>query len=658
MAGFFDKVGSAIGGAFTGEGSIFRGSRPGVLGTDIIGVPGELGGFGAGAYGPFRIPAKYYLEIRDGDNFTYMTCLPYDPMFVDIQRQTPTMMTQTLGGTMREFAPQRRHKIILKGRSGTNVRTAYNRHGGVMYQDGNTVFKEFDEFLKQYNEVQSLMFSLTSDNLSMSLPASNMQGFSNSIHGLGSKHPNGRYMVLRCIDEDAHFKVEPVSFQYSRASDTNRFDYIYTLVLEAYDYAYDSKTYNPIMGVIDAIDNVVGLAGGAIGLATNVINNVSNDYVRGVGDAISNIATIVDAFDDLAGSFGNLADSIAYTTTAFCNTVDRFATFGDSWVEMSNHWQFDSAQHVLRSFELDDEVAELNDQTAELDNTSREVVVIEQYTYAVEGPDNVDEETALLLSNLQALENRVKNAGKITRGSISKKFFEDYSRDGRDYNPGEFLSNEKNLEILSVLHNDRNATVGQEGAGSVSGLTVVLQRDEDLKKVALKYLGSSDYAYDLVIANGWIDERRRPDGLYAQSGDTIIIPSTLTSNINPFSENGPIGGDIYMPFDDLEFDLLRSDFVITSRQQTLNNVLKNIILTAEGEVPLNKKLGVPQIIMSNFDPAITGILIRDSIVAHPYFVDVQDIVTEVDDDTLYVECKVICIDGTEIPVRTHGENMR
>jgi len=648
---------SAIASNFTGAGGL-RGSRPEVLGTDIIGVPGELGGFGAGAYGPLRVPAKYYLEIRQNGSFSYMVSLPYDPAVVEINRQTPTRLTQTLGGTLREFTPQRKHMIVLKGRSGLADRVAYNRNGGITFQDGTTVFTEFDEFLKSYNETNSILYEFTANSMNMQQPLANSRNFINQINSFDDA-PKGMHMVLRCIDEDAHFRVEPLSFNYSRNAETNRFDFTYQLVLEAYDYAYDSKTYNPIMGAFDVVDNIVGLGGGFIGLATNVVNNVSNDYVRGFSDAIQSVGKIVDATNELAGAFGNLGDSFTYLATGFCDTIDKFATMGDAWVNLAGHWADDDIPDALRPFDpvSEEEQEEVNAETADLEEQSLELRVIEQYSYSVEPPDDVDEETELLLSNIQSVENSLKNLGKITRGGIRQSFYKSYLRDIKeDYKNGKFLANEKNFEFLANLNQEKSAPVGDTSRNpDVKGIEIVLGRDEDLRKVALKFLKDGSLAPDLAQFNGWIDERRRPDGAFAQGGERIVIPDSLIGDVNPFDEKSAISSDISCSFDDLEFDLSNNEFKLTTPSETLRQTLKNILLTNEGEMSLSPRFGVPQIIKTEFDPALTGALIRESIIAHDYYVDVTDIVTEVKKDTLEVSCTVTCINGERIPLKTPGQ---
>ena len=643
---------SSIADAFTGQSSYY--GRPEVPGTDVIGVPGELGGFGAGAYGPLRIPAKYYLEIRDGSNFNFLTSFPYDPQIVEINRTSPTEIVRTLSGTLRTFSKQKRHTIVIKGRSGRAVRTAYNRSGGIVYQDGETVFKEFDEFLKRYNETLSTVFNLTIDTAHRkSIPSAIAHYWTNNEKNTVL----GPHMVLRCIDEDAHFKVEPVSFSYGRNSETNRFDYTYTLVLEAYDYAYNSKQYNPILAIGDIIDNTVGLGGGFLGAAASIVNNVSNDYVRGVGKAIENISTIVDASNSLANSVGTLGDSFHYIATSFCNSVDKFASAGDAWVNIKGHWDQDEVSQVRPlASAIEDEIEEAGREISSVLGTNdRELRVIEQYSYTVEGPENVGDELGLTLSQLQAEENLIKNYAKVLRGSIPKRFYNEYNKKlNETYISGKFLANEKNHEILSNIHTERFGLL-EEASQEIQGRKIVLQRDDDLRKVALKYLGDTNAVYELIDANNWLDERRKSDGSFAQDGDTIIIPESLTATFNTFSNDGPIGKDISCSFDDLEFNSLNNDFRITTPTKTVEQILRSILLTSEGEMSLDTSFGIPQIVKTGFDVKLIGTLIRDSIVAHPYFVDVRNIETEVSDDSIVISCDVYTIDGDVIPVRTPGE---
>jgi hypothetical protein len=631
-----------------------RGTRPDVLGTDVIGLPGEMGGFGGGAYGLMRVPAKYYLELRFNNKFNYMISFPYDPSSVVIERTVPTIVTQTLGGTIREYAPQRRHAIQISGRSGRAERIAYNRNGGIIFQDGETVFTEFDEFLKLYNENNAIAYHNGIDGINNSPAAMNTSVFLNTISSLSSA-PKGSYMVLRCIDEDAHFKVEPITFQYNRNTSSNRFDFNYTLTLEAYDYAYDSKQYNPIMGVLDAVDNIAGLAGGVIGFATNIVSNINNDYIRGLGKALQSLGTIVDALDGLANSLGATKSSLDYLSSSFCDTLDKFSGISNSWSQMATRWSGDDVNASQRPLEEDQEAQEV----IELAEDQKELRVIEQHSYSVETPETDDEELQLVYSRVQSSENELKNIGKIARGGISKSFYEGYQFSKEEaYYPGKFLKNEKNLEILSTLHPDKlSANKANAGNINLGGIKVFLQRDEDLKKVALKYLGSARDVDILITSNGWLDERRKGDGTFAQGGDFVIIPDSLASSIQPFSEDGVIGGQISIPWDDMSFNIINGDFEITERSQTLEQTLRTILLTGENELKLNPEFGIPSIVKNNFDVQFQGTLLRESIVAHPYFTEVTDIEIVLENDTLTIEGQVTAINGEVIPIRAPGMNL-
>ena len=61
---------------------------------------------------------------------------------------------------IREFNTIRSHSIQMSGRSGIAHRIGYNRRGQIIYTPGQTIFNEFDEFLKRYQEFIVMFYSV------------------------------------------------------------------------------------------------------------------------------------------------------------------------------------------------------------------------------------------------------------------------------------------------------------------------------------------------------------------------------------------------------------------------------------------------------------------------------------------------------------------
>ena len=548
-----------------------------------------------------RIPAKYYLEIRKGGQVDSVISFPYDPSAMSYDRKNPHSITFTLGGTIRETNTIRSHKIIFQGRSGLAQRISYTRDGGISNLTGLDAFKEFDEFLKRYTELSNLDYGIR--NKLITSPDEYIQKVTQT--GQGSESIQ---MVLRCIDEDLHLFVEPMNFQYSRNSAQNKHDIMYNLGLSAYDYAYSTAYSNKFLNALDIADGYINAVGGSFGVITNVIDNVSNDYVSAIRKPLRSAASAINKLTDIPGSVGSLSTNTAGIVSDFVKIIEEVTGLLPESEQISQY--FDN---------LGDDIV-----TAATKKSLRSTAQGMLNTPGLLGDDILDSRNSLFVANLSALQND----SQILRGLVPRDYYDQRHR-GSEYRLGEWLSNEENLSLLNQNPSIQTGQIDRRKA-----FPYEITRYDDLIQVATKLTGKAANARFLQDYNGWRDFRRNQDGDYPQPGDIIFIPNSLLIESNPFLAQGDlIGFDIRVPYDDAVLNDLTNEIELVGGLENIKQTVKHALLTVAGEVPGFETFGLRNLSRIN-DTAYLATLIRDLLVSDPRIVDINNIIIEIDKDTV------------------------
>lgn len=548
-----------------------------------------------------RIPAKYYLEIRKGGQVDSVISFPYDPSAMSYDRKNPHSITFTLGGTIRETNTIRSHKIIFQGRSGIAQRISYTRDGGISNLTGLDAFKEFDEFLKRYTELSNLDYGIR--NKLITSPDEYIQKVTQT--GQGSESIQ---MVLRCIDEDLHLFVEPMNFQYSRNSTQNKHDIMYNLGLSAYDYAYSTAYSNKFLNALDIADGYINAVGGSFGVITNVIDNVSNDYVSAIRKPLRSAASAINKLTDIPGSVGSLSTNTAGIVSDFVKIIEEVTGLLPESEQISQY--FDN---------LGDDIV-----TAATKKSLRSTAQGMLNTPGLLGDDILDSRNSLFVANLSALQNDAQ----ILRGLVPRDYYDQRHR-GSEYRLGEWLSNEENLSLLNQNPSIQTGQIDRRKA-----FPYEITRYDDLIQVATKLTGKASNARFLQDYNGWRDFRRNQDGDYPQPGDIIFIPNSLLIESNPFLAQGDlIGFDIRVPYDDAVLNDLTNEIELVGGLENVKQTVKHALLTVAGEVPGFETFGLRNLSRIN-DTAYLATLIRDLLVSDPRIVDINNIIIEIDKDTV------------------------
>lgn len=586
-----------------------------------------------------KIPAKYFLEVRKGDEVIAVMKFPYDPQSVQYSRPQPTNITYTLGGVVREASSIRRHDLTLTGRSGLGRRNAYSRDGKLLYIEGEEVFQEFDEFFKRYQEICASEFGL-SQNLMPSIP------HDRSKERLSKYGANGQeqvYMVLRCLDEDLHLMVEPSLFSWVKSTGENRFDYQWTCQFQA--YGYSTKYTNPFFFALDTVDNIMNGMAGNVSVVNNILNNVSNDYVGRVRSTIRNVAGAMQVAADFARSFDGLINNVAGIAADLADVGNsaKFiaSSFEAGFGEDSTAQNFEEVwkNNLGEFYRVETKYVT----TLTFESTQQALEV--HSTPLIIGDDNSRDELGNIISGLTAVES----SSQVLRGAIPRKFFERrmLKNENNLQNLGEYLSNEANLSKLAKgLINEPNI----DDFRNDNALTYVVAENEDLLNISKKFFGDPDKWRVIADFNDFRDHRRNAEGKFIQKGQKIRIPLNNRGQTNPFGDfNDPIGIDLYMPFDDICIDALNGDISLVGNKQNIEQIIKNTLLTRRGELAgFGFGLGaIPQI----GNEAYVAAILRETLIKDPRIVSVSNIVVEYEQDSVVVNCDVAAIDEITIPVK-------
>lgn len=613
-----------------------RASRDDIFGLTTLST--GLGSFISGS-GLGRIPAKYYLEFRYGEEIISTMVFPYDPNNVTYDRPAPIQINYTLGGVVREVNTIRRHNISLMGRSGLAQRSGYTRNGGIIYAEGEELFQEMDEFFKRYIEISAQEYGI-SQNL---VPINPVSGRSAQQAALGGNQQKSVKMILRCLDEDIHLVVEPMHFSWSKDSSSNRHDYIWRCDFVGYDYTENKR--GPFDTFIDGTNNQINAIGGIISVGSNVVSNISNDFITPIRGAIRNVGSIFNAASDVLNSVGGLVQNSYGIGSDLAQVCTDFSLIEDNWNAMKESIADTSSLAEFGGFALiGDTTNYLQEGKAQLDSAISALRVASEP--AVGESDSRDSE----IGKIFTLQNNINSAGEVLRGSIPREFYNNRIQDPNSLTagvvPGEFLLNEENLGLLTG--NNPHRELNDRGRRK-NVITHTIAKDEDLVSLAIKYFGDADRWVEIQRENDTRDARRNSDGNYFRVGEVLYIPVDFLPDANPFGdEDDKIGVDLKLLSGDLIFS--DNDIELVEGPDNIKQAITMSLLTRIGEVPGFEDFGLAQNqAVGNFTYAAA--VLRNMLIGDARILDVTDIVIDVEDDKLIVSCTVKTIENETIPIR-------
>jgi len=601
----------------------------------FFGVGSWASTLSTGASSLFRIAdVNYYLELYFDNQLITTLGFPFDPASIQIERPEATILTHTFGGIIRESGETKINSITIVGQSGYAERLGYTRSGSYCYENGEVILHEFDEFLKSYNYLcsifsnsavtGSLLSRFKSNELAPFTYMENRQllnsGNQNTTVGTNRQKKN-LFLVLRCVKEDLALKVEPESFTYRKATNSNRFGYVYELKFKSYGNYGLATRDNFITAALKLAAAKVRMVAGLAAVARNILLNIEADYIAPILGLFNTLDSVCREFNGMisagkglgegviaiANEIVNLVNSIQNTLSTVApytgigiigpvipiaggigqdleifpsgteNTTTQYSQKEDEINALlnSSQMQFENAQKALINSNIDiinlteqfqnNIFAKNNKLKQQLDNLQMTRRMLTGFDY------NVSEDAQNNLSSLKAVLNQLYYATEGVRSLIPKNF--DKSKLGN-------FSNYTNYSSKFDLDEQE-----------INYSTYVLKENENLRTTAFKFFGNVDALNEIIFLNGWLDANRKGDGSWATAGDTVKIPG---GNQNLYKRS-PYEVDIKMPFDDIKFDSFENDIKLSYGIENIEQQIKNIFLTHENELMLSLGYGLGSI---------------------------------------------------------------
>jgi len=604
---------------------------------------------GGGADGLFRIPnSDYFLELYYQGEILTTIGFPFNPSSISITTPETIKLTNTTNRTFRESGLNRMRMITISGQSGFAERLGYARDGGYVFENGEVIMHEFEEFLKGYNFLLSYMSSNTysnafiarasniiqkgreqGDNRAMSLSTTKTAPQDKEyLKQTGNKNNEHIYLVLRCVKENISFKVEVSSFSFSKSVTSNRFGYQYNLVLSAYGIEGPGRRTSLLTGIGDDISGYIRKVAAAAALLqafqTNLIEDTL-DPIQGVANALN---TSTSELKSAVGSFGlnynRVQDKFKKVIATISQSLDKFKTAainaGNQGLQIgvgipgSTGVGIGPKAYALKNSENDfrkrsnrNRQLGLEGKTAALDLNAIESELIEnQFGLDVRQNLNVKQ-----INNFNAIKEMLnsfdyKNASdnhKIELGlmqSVKNDLF-----DSRETFKS-FVKKEYNSSFDRF--NDENKTFENESSVSADNESFdyeiyTLKSDEDLKDLALKIYGDESFYIDIMKLNNWLDATRKSDGSFASGGDLIKLP--VVNNFKLFSNDRYLT-DLDTSDFDIQLDYNRNDLKLISSLRNLNQGIRNNLLSYTGELRLDLEFGLAGLLgVQNTDFVVT-----------------------------------------------------
>jgi hypothetical protein len=202
-----------------------------------------------------RVPIDYVLEVQINGETKGSITLPNTPSDIRLARPGSTDFAFTLNDAVTRWNELRAGRIVLSGRSGLRARSGQDQTGGLIFQPGPVILREFDAFLKNMH----------------------------SGLKLNQEAGNEVACVFRAYNEQVHLKVHVEEWVWSRASGTSRFSYEWQLALMAYAEAPPVVPTN----ILAPLDEWANEAAGVIDQA--------NAYGAAISNGLTNLRRDLDA---------------------------------------------------------------------------------------------------------------------------------------------------------------------------------------------------------------------------------------------------------------------------------------------------------------------------------------------------------------------------
>jgi hypothetical protein len=651
---------------------VFRNVPFSYVSANFFGSDGILG---SGANGLLRVPhTDYYLEVYFNNSLLTSIAFPYNPSSYSINRPENVMLTHTTGRVFRETALNRVRNINFQGFSGFDTRLGYARDGGYIYENGEVIMHEFEEFLNAYNYLCSF-FSGNKYSYSMKameeLKNHSGGGYGNlgnqlMPYGVSVEGQERLFLVLRCVNENISFKVEVDNFSYSKEIKASRFGYLYNISFKSYGLYGPGRRSNILIDFVDRITGYINKANVILSLVEAAALNLSEDYITPLRKPIAAAKKVLDNFQKAIESIGIVTGAVADLANDSIDLIQKIfdeifsanvplitdpignlgGTIKSQYKSVVDNVTTDDKNRNAKrenakknNADVDIDIGTVESQLG-LDTAKNSTVLEKRNIDVVLGMlKNVDyqqlnEDKIVSAGLLQSLINSLKYQAETIKSIIPRN----YVSIGKRYNDKSI--NFSGLPQFDLDEQDNRLYKFYR-----------LKEGEDLRDVSRRISGNAEDYLELVEVNGWMDARRKGDGSFATAGDKIKI----LSNFKEFAFTDDVYyADLNAPLDDLIID--NNDVSLVRGISNFKQSLKNIFLTYEEELSnFVNSYGLANIIgarnLEVVKQEIKNKLIADTRVKN---VNVKEITTK--DDQLVLSLTIVGIDNQIIELNAPTVN--
>jgi len=559
-----------------------------------------------------RVDIDYILEIYDQGKMVTATVLPQTPTSVKAKRSSATKVDYTLGiEPIRHHALNRRVDIELRGKTGVQTRQGYSRNGKLITKRPLELMLEFDAFLDKYQQIATKA-------------GANKYMYPEGLSNRDDSQPFGNYgtyLVLRCLDERLHVKVEPLVWEWDRNAERTRLGSDWTLSLQAYAPTSPKKPggfLGKFQAYVDVATAYVAAVNNCIATANSAMDSV-NQGLHGIREPLKELTKTGAALRQFLHTSGQIADFPRGLAADALMAAGQFYAAASDAVLIGQ--ALDAGYTGLASSPL----GGFNDKgRRSISSAAEEAYIFAETSFGAAGlgPDTADAATA-------AYEDKI--AGGLEPSATDNTVY---------------LTGEADLDVDFGY------------AGDV--IVYTMSAGDSLPYVVQDYYTSPGGLGKVLAYNGLQDPFTWKTGAPLQPGDKLLFPGTGLSNGGMFySKTGDID-DMYGR--DLFLDAATGDLVVredgldarTVRgPDNLEQALTHRCRTSQGTSRNFPQYGIPFAPGDVIQASLFGYLgahINEQMLRDQRIAGIKDLVFSDEGDTLPISFTALSEVGTGQPV--------
>lgn len=541
---------------------------------------------------------KYYLHYKDPFRSEDNNAVVLPPVQSVTKNRIEASSVDFTFGTIpiREHAGLRHQSITITGRSGLAHRLGSKGTAqGDIFGAGPKLFRELETFLELY------------------------QSRSTKAQGLHRSHKSQFYgkpiLELHLVQEQKHYLVEPVRFEWRKDVNSARHTYAWTMEFKTYG---DAEV--PVPNLLGQIQDKINQIGDLIDSVTAYPEKLAQ-VLQDVEGALKSTFVIVSALGRLAGSVGSVLSATAGVMNFPKNLVNHITNTAET-----------ATQKIYNAY------------------------------YQIEGAVGEFDDRSELISVLESIHD-IRNETLKTLGVLNSNLIvsaeDPKAQIGYNQKLGKFVINTLQTSFDSVSPADyRRFAVPVLEPADFSFYEHVLSGAEPISglgPIAEKFYGDASNWSIIAQANGMLDQYTLPNGSPLTAGVTLQIPKFPGIALPSGATTEDYGVDLMLgPDGDLVIlDTDKTELSTISGTPNLKQALKVRLLTTEGQSGMFPNYGLPKFVAEKSSAFMVGMAsgsVRTQVMADPRISELDEVVVVDVGDRLIVECRAHAVGSKPIDI--------